>query len=422
MGATDLSSPSAQADKAGLWAEVKRLRKERALPATIPLLERLCADHPGDLRFLSSLAEALIVADREAEARTWLERARALDPADPRVIELTAKADARWPSAESLAAIEAPRTELKARLEALAGAGRFEEVISAYHAAVRERPEVVANIEDWAPLVNSAGRAIYDQSNARPGAWAQAVIDEVVQRGIAIRSFEEAVGEPALLDELQAVVRATEDWTVPGKAHFFKAVREDGIGAGHPILQGGLSPRILEVVNGFYGLFARLVSANIVQTRIDATDERKRRGSEGWHRDPEDSLVIKAFIYLNDVEEVGHGPFQYIPASRPGGKYEHLLARFGRGVYDKSYKTRPDWDQVEREVAPEDVVTVLGKAGTVFFCNTSGFHRGGYCLTQDRYMCAYVYQRPGSQYPSYTAPDLEVGDAPLAVRMAVKTP
>ncbi len=175
-------------------------------------------------------------------------------------------------------------------------------------------------------------------------------------------------------------------------------------------------------MNGFYGLHARLVSANIVQTRIDAAPQRNRRGSEGWHRDPEDSLVLKAFIYLNDVLEIGHGPFQYIPASRPGGRYEPLLPRFGRGVYDKTYKTRPDWDQVEREVDPEDVVTVLGKAGTVFFCNTSGFHRGGYCLTQDRYMCAYVYQRPGSQYPSYTRPDLDVGDAPLAVRLAARTP
>ncbi|HEX4098131.1 MAG TPA: hypothetical protein VHX64_15510, partial [Caulobacteraceae bacterium] len=256
----------------------------------------------------------------------------------------------------------------------------------------------------------------------RPSPWAQAIIREVHERGICKLGFDEAIGDPALFAELQEVVRATQDWTVPGKPHFFKAVPEDAVEADHAILRGALHPRILEVVNGFYGLHARLVSANIVQTRTDPAPERKRRSSEGWHRDPEDTPMLKCFFYLNDVLELGHGPFQYIPSSRPGGQYERLLTRFGRGVYDKSYKTRPDWDQVEREVAPEDVVTMLGKAGTLFFCNTSGFHRGGFCTSQDRYMCANVYQRPGSQFPSYMKPDLDVGDAPLAVRMAVRAP
>ena len=422
MSATDLTQTSPTTDKTDLWAEVKRLRKERALPATIPILERLCADHPDDLRFLTSLAEAYLGGDRESEARTWLDRARNLDPDDPRIAELTAKADAKWPSAESLAALEAPRAELKLTLEDLARQGEYEALISAYHAAVRQRPEVVANIEAWAPEVNAAGRAIWRRNDERPSPWAQEVIREVYERGIAKLHFNDVVGDPALFSELQQVVRTTEDWTVPGKPHFFKAVPEDEVAASHPILRAALNPKILEVVNGFYGLYARLVSANIVQTRIDASPERKRRSSEGWHRDPEDTPVLKCFIYLNDVLEVGHGPFQYIPASRPGGKYEHLLARFGRGVYDKTYKTRPDWDAVEREVAAEDVVTMLGRAGTMFFCNTSGFHRGGFCITQDRYMCAYVYQRPGSQFPSYMKPDLEVGEAPLAVRMAATRP
>ncbi|MEI9965516.1 MAG: hypothetical protein WDM92_13425 [Caulobacteraceae bacterium] len=55
------------------------------------------------------------------------------------------------------------------------------------------------------------------------------------------------------------------------------------------------------------------------------------------------------------------------------------MPRFGRGVYDPTYKTKPDWTQADAEIDPADVVTVLGKAGTMFFCDTSGFHRGGYC-------------------------------------------
>ncbi len=129
--------------------------------------------------------------------------------------------------------------------------------------------------------------------------------------------------------------------------------------------------------------------------------------------------MFKAFIYLNDVEALEHGPFQYVPDSRPGRRYEPLMPRFGRGRYDPSYKTKPDPEQADREIDPSDIVTMLGKAGTLFFCDTSGFHRGGYCLTQDRNMTTLVYQRPGSQYPAYIRCEAPQG-ATLAQRLAVQ--
>ena len=423
MTTAELPALAETTGKAELWAEVKRLRRERDLAATLPLLERLCADHPTETRFIVGMAEALIDAGRMDAGRVWLERAQGLDPADPRPAELLGKlgrlsAAALPPSPE----LQAARAALKQTFEALADGGEPEAVISTYHSAARDRPDVVADIESWAPLVNAAGQALYRANGERPGSWAQAAIDEVHERGIAIRSFDELFGEVALLAELQAVTRATQDWTVPGKPHFFKAIREDEAQGSHPVIRAALHPRLLEVVGGFYGLYSRLASANIVQTRTDASPDRLRRSSEGWHRDPEDTPMFKTFIYLNDVLEIGHGPFQYIPASRPGGRFEHLLPRFGRGLYDKSVKLRPDWSQVDGEVASEDIVTVLGKAGTVFFCNTSGLHRGGYCTSQDRYMCAYVYQRPGSQFPTYVKTDIDAGAAPIAIGMAVRQP
>ena len=405
-------------DAAELWAEVKRLRRERQIPATLPILERLCAEQPAELRFMVGLAEALAASGRTPEATVWLERARQLDPQDPRPAEVLAKLSGQSAvAAPDSPELQAARAELNRTLDTLEARGEPEALIAAYHAAVRDQPAAVADIEAWAPRINAAGRALYRRNDERPSPWAQEAIREVHERGIAIRPYEEVFGESGLLGELQDVVRATTDWTVPGKPHFFKAIQEGEAKASHPVMQAGLHPRILEVANGFYGLYSRLVSANIVQTRTDASPERLRRSSEGWHRDPEDSPMFKAFVYLNDVLEIGHGPFQYIPWSRPGGRYEPLLPRFGRGLYDKSYKLRPDWSQVEAAVPDEDRVTVLGKAGTVFFCNTSGLHRGGFCTSQDRYMGAYVYQRPGSQFPSYVKTEVDP-DAPIGVRMA----
>jgi len=243
-------------------------------------------------------------------------------------------------------------------------------------------------------------------------------VDEVRARGIAFRHWDDLIGDPALFAELLEVVRTTEDWTVPGKPHFFKTAIEEEQTMADPMIRTALHPSLLGAANAFYGLYSRLVSANIVQTRIDASDDRNRRGSEGWHRDPEDRPMFKAFIYLNDVTEVGHGPFQYVPDSRPGGKYEPLMPRFGRGVYDMTYKTRPDPERADAEIDPADIVTAFGRAGTIFFCDTSGFHRGGYCTTQDRYMVPCVYQRPASQYPSKLRLEAPQG-ASEAVRRAV---
>lgn len=426
MSTTALERPQGAPNKAELWASVKKSRNEGAFVQAIPTIELLCAAYPEELRFVVCMAEALIEAGRLEEGQVWAGRALKLDPRHEHAAELQRKIAARaaksGPALAPAPEIHAEKAALRRELEALSAKGKPEAAISAYHRAVRETPEVVADIEAWAPLVNAAGQAIYAGNDERPSPWAQSVIREVYERGIAIRSFEEVFGDLGLLAELQEVVRGVNDWTVPGKPHFFKAIREEEARGDHPIIRAALHPRILEVANGFYGLYSRLVSANIVQTRIDASESRQRKSSEGWHRDPEDEPMFKAFIYLNDVLEVGHGPFQYIPSSRRGGKYERLLTRFGRGVYDKSYKTRPDWRQVDAEVASEDVVTVLGKAGTLFFCNTSGFHRGGYCITQDRYMCANVYQRPGSQFPAYVKTDIDPETAPVAVRMAIAEP
>ena len=383
------------------WQAVKQRRNEGRTLEALELVQELSCRFPSDFRFQLAAAELLVQGGRHDEAGPHLERARKIGAPDVKASEVL------------------ERLDLRRRMQVLLAEGRPGEVIALYHRAVRENPSLMRKIEDWLPIVNGAGQALFQANGERVGAKALSIVSEVWERGIAIRHFDDIVGEPELLRELLTVVRTTSDWTVPGKPHFFKAIREDEAQADHPILRAGLHPRILEVANGFYALYSRLVSANIVLTKTDASGERIRRGSEGWHRDPEDTPMFKAFIYLNDVTEVGHGPFQYIADSRPGRKYEYLMPKLGRGVYDPTYKTKPDWEQADRDVDPKDITTVFGRAGAMFFCDTSGFHRGGYCLTQDRHMAAYVYQRPGSQFPSYVKAEAPT-DASMAVKKALE--
>ncbi len=393
-------SPEANSP-ATIWAAVKLHRAAGEYADAVALLEQLNARFPGEFRYALSLGELLLDGGELDGAALALGRAHSVGASDARTAELL------------------DRLLLRQELLMLERDGKAQEVIATYHRMVRSNPSLVRRIEEWSPIVNRAGQAIYREQGETVGDLARDVIAEVRDRGIAIRHFDQVVGETGLLEDLRAVVGATVDWTVPGKPHFFKAIREEEASAAHAIMRVGLHPRVLEVANGFYELYTRLVSANIVQTRTDAAAERNRQGSEGWHRDPEDTPMFKAFIYLNDVLDIGSGPFQYVSESRPGGKYEYLMPRFGRGVYDPTYKTKPDWNQADREVDPDDVVTVLGRSGTMFFCDTSAFHRGGYCTTQDRHMAAYVFQRPASQFPSYVRTvDLDPS-SPMAARMAV---
>jgi hypothetical protein len=381
-----------------LWAQVKAIRNEDS-KAAVPLLEILCRRHPGEFRYWWCMTEVLVEQHLITEATPYLRHAREIGPKD------------------EAQATALRRMELRHAVFVEEWAGRLDEAIRLYHRGVREHAHSFKDMEGWGPKINGFGERIFQADHPQIDARSREIAEAVHADGIAFRHWDDLIGDTALFAELQEVVRTTKDWTVPGKPHFFKAAIEEAQTLDDPMIRTALKPALLDAANAFYGLYSRLVSANIVQTRIDTSDDRARRGSEGWHRDPEDRPMFKAFIYLNDVLEPGHGPFQYVPDSRLGGKYEYLMPRFGRGVYDMTYKTRPDPERADAEIDPADIVTAYGRAGTIFFCDTSGFHRGGYCTTQDRYMVPCVYQRPASQYPSKLR--LHPGpDASEAVRRA----
>ncbi|HEY5409563.1 MAG TPA: hypothetical protein VIJ94_02440, partial [Caulobacteraceae bacterium] len=275
MGAANLSEVTAASGAAEIWASAKQLRNAGRPADAISLLEILCARHPGEFRYALSMAEMLVGESRLEDAAPFLARARQIGAPDPKTAEIL------------------DRLSLRHGLLRLEQAGNYQDVLCAYHDAVRQTPSTVRKIEEWSPIVNRAGEALWRQAGERVGSQAAQIIEEVRERGIAVRTFEQVVGEMGLLRDLQTVARTTEDWTVPGKPHFFKAMKEEAAAVWHPIMKAGLHPSLLEIANGFYGLYTRLVSANVVLTKADRATERMRQGSEGWHRDPEDTPMFK---------------------------------------------------------------------------------------------------------------------------------
>lgn len=89
--------------------------------------------------------------------------------------------------------------------------------------------------------------------------------------------------------------------------------------------------------------------------------------------------IVKAFFYLNDVTEEGHGPFEYIKGS-------HINKMPGWNT-----KLRFSDDEVYNYYGIENSVKLFAEFGDVIMADTTGFHRGLQVKTQNRDMLTINY-------------------------------
>ena len=115
----------------------------------------------------------------------------------------------------------------------------------------------------------------------------------------------------------------------------------------------------------------------------------ERISSQRWHRDYNDKHLLKVFLYLVDVDE-NMGPFQFVAGSQPGGPYADA---WGWQPLGQNYPTE---EELEARIPASAVQTFTGPAGTMLFCNTAGFHRGGFSTTEPRVLATATYSSPAS--------------------------
>jgi Phytanoyl-CoA dioxygenase (PhyH) len=150
----------------------------------------------------------------------------------------------------------------------------------------------------------------------------------------------------------------------------------------NPWLRIGLSDPMLDIANGYREQWTTLYYVdNWFTLPYAAADERI--ASQRWHRDPEEEHVLKVFLYLSDVDEDA-GPFEYVAGSPTGGRYGRLWPW-------KEKDHHPAEEDLYRAVEPEDVLTLTGPAGTMIFCVTGGFHRGGFARRKPRILSIWTY-------------------------------
>ena len=155
-----------------------------------------------------------------------------------------------------------------------------------------------------------------------------------------------------------------------------------------PWLPIGLSDEVLGVVNAYRGVQTRLFYLdNWFTPPFAGADERI--ASQRWHRDPEEEHVVKVFLYLSDVTEDA-GPFEYVKGSPPGNRHGHLWP-WGEG------KVKPTDEEMAAAAPADDLVTMTCSAGTMVFCDTSGFHRGGFAKAKPRVLAIWSYVSPAAE-------------------------
>jgi len=201
-----------------------------------------------------------------------------------------------------------------------------------------------------------------------------------------------------------------------GPGGFIRRRYEKGaeLRADDPWLRAAISPRLLDVVNAYLGLWAKLTYCDQWYT-VPMPPNADRKASQNWHRDHVDRHLVKAFVYLSDVDE-GAGPFEYVRGSAGDGPYASVWPWApGEDHY-------PPRDEFDERIPASAISTLTGRAGTMILCNTSGFHRGGFAVDKPRILWRYNYSSPASLVMSqrrFQVDGSALQDIPEAARFAL---
>jgi ectoine hydroxylase-related dioxygenase (phytanoyl-CoA dioxygenase family) len=175
----------------------------------------------------------------------------------------------------------------------------------------------------------------------------------------------------------------------PGKPAKKKFVLKRDIAKGgevtfaSPWVKLAASPEIVDVVNSYLGMWSKLSYVDQWYTAPGGTDA-ERLGSQRWHRDYNDQYLIKVFLYMSDVDK-GSGPFEYVPGSARGGPYAN------EWPWQPLGDTYPDQAEFTNRIPESAAKTLTAPAGTLIFCDTSGFHRGGFATERRRVLGVLNY-------------------------------
>ena len=281
------------------------------------------------------------------------------------------------------------RTKFAARVHRVASALERRGVVATYelHDRVLGNRNARRRYSHQPPSLDEAQQGIVDRlrtdgyatlplTDLLPGAWEE--LEPAAQRFIdepeAELASERTGGESSLRR------REGKEFVVRKYAYDVRLALDD------PWLKLGLEKRMLDIANTYLGMWSKLEYVDVWYT--PPVDKGDRRSSQRWHRDFNDRHLLKAFLYLSDVD-ADAGPFEYVPRSAPGSELDHLWP--WRPLGDNY----PPEEELDARISGR-AVSFTAPKGTLIFCNTSGFHRGGFAVGKPRVLATVTYSSPAS--------------------------
>jgi ectoine hydroxylase-related dioxygenase (phytanoyl-CoA dioxygenase family) len=251
-------------------------------------------------------------------------------------------------------------------------------------------------------LSNRSSRKLFAHDHPRLDDVQRRIVSEVEGQGYSLLQLSELFPEEGLWQELEAMrdrfVTETEaDLAAGGEKVRVRAGKEFvvrlhsygvDLGLDDPWFRTCASRRMLDIANAYLRMWSKLEYVDVWYS-VPQPAEADRISSQRWHRDYNDKHLLKAFLYLVDVDE-DMGPFQYVPGSHPGGQYADNWPWRPLG---QNYPTE---DELEARIPATAVRTFVGPKASLLFCNTAGFHRGGFSTTQPRVLATVTYSSPAS--------------------------
>jgi hypothetical protein len=251
-------------------------------------------------------------------------------------------------------------------------------------------------------LSNRSSRRLFAHDHPQLDEVQRRIVSEVDAEGFSLLPFSELFPEGAAWQELEAmrdrfVAETESDLAAGGEKvrvregkEFVVRLHSYGVDVGleDPWFRTCASRRMLDIANASLRMWSKLEYVDVWYS-VPQPAEASRISSQRWHRDYNDKHLLKAFLYLVDVDE-DMGPFQYVPGSQPGGRYADDWR------WEPLGQNYPTEEELEARIPSSAVHTFVGPKASLLFCNTAGFHRGGFSISKPRVLATVTYSSPAS--------------------------
>lgn len=241
------------------------------------------------------------------------------------------------------------------------------------------------------------------QAQSRPGADPQraAMVQELRCEGILVRQSAEcffaegaqrfsAAEQEAkrLWAEVKATPRALGGSGAYARKDYKVSFLPLELRIEDPFVQLALDEPLLALVQDYLGMRPLL---RAVELWWDFPTTGPAKETQLWHRDGDDVMNVKMFIYWNNVDRET-GPFCFLPTTHPGGERWNLAPE-----HDTQGRTTDE--QMARVVPSSEWQICTGSAGTVVICDTCGYHKGLKPTHKERLMLMIQYTSGTPRYP-----------------------